>query len=155
MRGRPLPASARSLACALCLLVAGAHPAVAQTGANVLVVANAAAPGSADLANYYAQKRQVPAEQVLTLPMPVSEEISRAAFTLQIEKPLADWLTAHSAQDRILYIVLMKGVPIIVCTGLYDATMAAKFPPAARSVPILEKPVSPERLHEVLQAALG
>jgi CheY-like chemotaxis protein len=48
----------------------------------------------------------------------------------------------------------LKSVPIIVCTGLYDSTLAAKFPPTPRTLPILEKPVSAERLHEVLQAAL-
>jgi CheY-like chemotaxis protein len=49
----------------------------------------------------------------------------------------------------------MKGVPIIICTGLYDGTLAAQFPPARQTLPILEKPVSAERLHEVLEAALA
>ena len=112
MRGRPLRASPRSLVCALSLVALCAHRVAAQSGANVLVVANGSQPGSADLAGYYAQKRQIPAEQIVRLQTAAAEDVSRAAFELQIEKPIADWLNAHSAQDRILYIVLTKGIPL-------------------------------------------
>ena len=33
-------------------------------------------------------------------------------YESQIERPIAEWLTTHSAQDRILYIVLAKDVPL-------------------------------------------
>ena len=33
-------------------------------------------------------------------------------YERQIERPIAEWITSHAAQDRILYIVLIKGVPL-------------------------------------------
>jgi uncharacterized protein (TIGR03790 family) len=94
--------------------------AAAQTGANVLVVTNAASAASNQIGDYYVRKRQVPGDQVLRLAMPAKEEIPRAAYEQQIERPIAEWLTAQSAQDRILYIVLTKDVPIRITgtTGL-------------------------------------
>jgi uncharacterized protein (TIGR03790 family) len=44
----------------------------------------------------------------------VSETIERADFERQIEIPIANWLTRNFAQDRILYIVLTKGIPLRV-----------------------------------------
>lgn len=111
----------RALVAALiACLAALAQPAAAQSGANVLVVANAQNPASIEIASYYAEKRHVPPDQILKVPMPATEEIARAAFETQIERPVADWLIAHAAQDRILYIVLTKGVPIRIAgtTGL-------------------------------------
>src|ERR1051325_11089304 len=80
--------------------------AAAQTAEHVLVVANDASPVSVQIADYYARKRSIPASQVLHLRAPVTEEIDRGTYTRTIEAPIAEWLTKHSAQDRILNIVL-------------------------------------------------
>lgn len=103
-----------------------ARPTAAQTGQNVLVVANSNSSPSIEIAEYYATKRQIPSEQILRIAVPVTEEISRPSYDAQIEKPIIEWLLAHSAQDRILYIVLTKGVPFRV-TGSSgaDGTVAS------------------------------
>jgi uncharacterized protein (TIGR03790 family) len=88
--------------------------AAAQTAEHVLVVANDASPVSVQIADYYARKRSIPSGQVLHLRAPVAEEIDRATYTHAIEAPIAEWLTKHSAQDRIRYIVLTKDVPLRV-----------------------------------------
>jgi uncharacterized protein (TIGR03790 family) len=44
----------------------------------------------------------------------LAEEIDRAVYELQIQAPIAGWLRQNSAQDRILYIVLTKGIPLRV-----------------------------------------
>ncbi|HOG27840.1 MAG TPA: TIGR03790 family protein [Vicinamibacterales bacterium] len=103
----------RLLSAVLAALVLAA-PALAQTGANVLVVANEAHPDSVRIAEYYAHSRSVPADQVLRIKAEVADEIERAAFNTQIQAPIANWLRQHAAQDRILYIVLAKGVPLRV-----------------------------------------
>jgi uncharacterized protein (TIGR03790 family) len=101
-------------------------PVAAQTGENVVVLANTASPASVEIADYYAQKRHVPADQVLRLKLPTTEEISRAVFSSDIERPVAEWLATHAAQDRILYIVLTKGVPLRVAgTGGQNGTVAS------------------------------
>ena len=97
---------------ALLLLPLCAPEARAQTGANVLVVYNTAVPGSIRIAERYAERRQVPAEQRLAVTTAATDEISRADFERQIQVPIAGWLNKHQAQDRILYIVLAKGLPL-------------------------------------------
>jgi uncharacterized protein (TIGR03790 family) len=94
-----------------------AATAAAQSGANVLVVANASNPVSVQIAQHYARARSIPAENVIaltTLPADVSEAVSRPVYERLIERPIADWLSLHSAHDRILYIVLTKGIPLRV-----------------------------------------
>ena len=103
-----------SLVLAICALLADAlgSSASAQTAANVLVVANAASAASIEIAEYYASRRAVPPDQVLRLQLPTTDEIARTQYDSQVERPITEWLMRHSAQDRILYIVLTKGVPL-------------------------------------------
>ena len=89
-----------------------ASPAFAQDGANVLVVVNTASPVSAPIAARYVRARSIPGPNVLRLITTTNEEIDRAQYERQIERPIAEWLTSHAAQDRILYVVLIKGVPL-------------------------------------------
>lgn len=101
-------------------------PAAAQTGQNVLIVANGSSPASLEIADYYAAKRQVPSDQIVRISTPVAEEISRQTYEQQIELPVLEWLLAHAAQDRILYIVLTKGVPLRISgTGGTNGTMSS------------------------------
>src|SRR6185503_18104984 len=89
----------------------------AQTGANVLVVANGANPASVRIAEEYARGRGVPPEQVLKLervPPDPPEAINAQAYQLAIQAPIARWLARNAAFDRILYIVLTKGIPLRV-----------------------------------------
>ena len=97
---------------AIAMVLGVTHTAVAQDGANVLVVVNTASAVSAPIAARYLRARLIPAEQVVRLTTAVGDEIERAQYERQIERPIADWITSHDAQDRILYIVLIKGVPL-------------------------------------------
>ncbi|MEO7790009.1 MAG: TIGR03790 family protein [Vicinamibacterales bacterium] len=97
---------------ALLLLPWCALEARAQTGANVLIVYNTAVEGSRRIAERYAERRQVPAEQSLGVTTVTTDEISRPDFERQIQSPIAGWLNQQQAQDRILYIVLAKGLPL-------------------------------------------
>jgi uncharacterized protein (TIGR03790 family) len=96
-----------------CLALSVPATAQAQSGANVLLVANAGSPDSLRLAEAYARTRSVPREHLVSVALdPGVEEVDRGVYERQIESPVAQWLTRNSAQDRILYIVLMKGVPL-------------------------------------------
>ena len=109
MTRTPLPLLA---ALALWLLAA---PAIAQTGDNVLLVVNQASPDSIRVAEHYARVRAVPQAQVLRITVDATaDEIDRSAFVNQIQNPIATWIRRNSAQDRILFIVLTKGVPLRV-----------------------------------------
>ena len=87
----------------------------AQSGVNVLVVTNAADADSIRIGDYYASHRGVPATQVLALqrlPAKPPDAIERVAFEAAIQLPVANWLSANDAQDRIHYIVLTRGIPL-------------------------------------------
>lgn len=113
------------LIAALCLAVSQVE-ARAQTGENILLVANALSQPSDEISEYYSRKRAVPGDQVLRLPMPLSEEIERADYETKIEQPIARWIVTHAAHDRILYIVLTKDVPLrIAGTGGQNGTVSS------------------------------
>ncbi len=70
--------------------------------------------------------RGVPPDQVLRVKLEVADEIDRPVFDAQVQAPIARWLQQHSAQDRILYIVLTKGIPLrIKGTPGRDGTVAS------------------------------
>src|SRR5215467_351063 len=78
----------------------------AQSAANVLLVVNDSSPASVEIGNYYAQKRGIPAGNIIRLQLPPSESLERPDYERQLENPIGTWLTRNFAQDRILYIVL-------------------------------------------------
>ena len=89
--------------------------ALAQSGANVVVVANDSNDASIQIAERYAQVRSLPPDHVIrlkNLAADAPEAISRVGYERFIEHPIADWFNRHGAHDRILYIVLTKGIPI-------------------------------------------
>ena len=104
-----------TLVVTLALLFAGApSDAAGQSGENVLVVAHGGRPDSLRIAEHYARGREISADQIVRLELPpdVGDEIARRDFDQLIQNPLANWLTRHAAQDRILFIVLTRGVPL-------------------------------------------
>ena len=105
------------------LTAAGAR---AQSGGNVLVVASNTVPGSVEIAQRYAAARTVPEDQLLRLKTSAAEQITRAEFEREIQAPIARWLAKYSRQDRILYIVLTRGIPLrIAGTAGRNGTVAS------------------------------
>ncbi len=99
--------------CAVCLVI-WPPPVSAQDGTNVLVVVNEASEVSARIAARYADVRTVPADNIVRLKTETTDDITRAQYEGEIERPIGAWITRHAAQDRILYIVLTKGIPLRV-----------------------------------------
>jgi uncharacterized protein (TIGR03790 family) len=122
---------------ALVMLVgAGAWgTSAAQPGEEVVVVYNSRVPESKEIAEHYAQCRQVPASQVIGFALTTSENISRREFHDALQQPLAKALdskklwrigrvslpatTNHPArvekrvvESKIRYAVLCYGVPL-------------------------------------------
>ena len=108
------------------MLLAGCHRAHAQSAENVAVVINDASAGSQRIGEHYVRKRAIPQPNVIHIRTSVDEEIPRTVYAATIEQPIGAALTKAGLQDRILYIVLTKGVPIRVAgtTGL-DGTVAS------------------------------
>lgn len=92
---------------------------------SVAVLYNSASPDSKSLAAYYAQMRKIPEDNLIGLPLPDLEEMSRADFEKKLREPLVQefdtrkwWTRAKNAQgqavplnSKIRVLVCMRGVP--------------------------------------------
>src|SRR5579864_1902289 len=108
------------------LVLSVAAPATAQTADNVLLVVNDASAPSAEIGAYYARQRQLALDHVVHLRTLETDGIVRRDYERQIEGPIGAWLLAHRLQDRVLFIVLTKGVPLRVeGTGGLNGTVAS------------------------------
>jgi uncharacterized protein (TIGR03790 family) len=107
-----------------------AHGSV--TPERVIIVANANEMESVALAEFYAQQRNIPAANIIALPLPSAETIPLSSFVNDIFNPLrealltTDWIRGvpRNVKDRygrdealivghrIGYLVLCKGVPL-------------------------------------------
>ncbi|MFM2295146.1 MAG: hypothetical protein RLZZ350_1559 [Verrucomicrobiota bacterium] len=80
---------------AAALLLVSQAGFAANPGDEVIVVYNTRVPESKMVADHYAEVRAVPTNQVWGFDLPVTEEISRAVFTSELQQPLAKKLTAE------------------------------------------------------------
>lgn len=120
--------SAGRIIAAVALVLGTSGELYAQTGQNVLIIANAAGADSVRIAEYYAGKRAVPAEQVMKLEgleADPPDGIDRQQFERLIQAPIARWLARNQAQDRILFIVLTKGIPLRIHQGTLARSAAS------------------------------
>ncbi len=116
-------------------------PMANDLAAHLLVVYNTNDPDSQGLAQYYASKRGIPAERVLAISSPITEEITRAQFEDTIRAPVVaylcqkDWMARVPQRVRvgdryfdllvatrndIWAIVLMRGVPLKIAPDPSD-----------------------------------
>jgi uncharacterized protein (TIGR03790 family) len=72
----------------------------AGRGDEVIVIYNSRVPESKAVAEYYAQKRQVPANQVFGFRLSTGAEMSRAEYIEELQNPLAKAL-----KDRDLWTI--------------------------------------------------
>ena len=94
---------------------------------ETLVIYNSNDPDGQALATYYASKRGIPADHVISLDCPVTEEISRDDYDRTIAGPLRKqferrrWWTLDKANatrvvisNKIRFIALIRGMPLKV-----------------------------------------
>jgi uncharacterized protein (TIGR03790 family) len=114
---------------------------VEDLAAHLLVVYNTNDPDSPGLAHYYATRRNIPAERVLAISCPITEEITRAQYDDTIRSPIVsyltqkDWMARESERVRvgnrfmdllvatrndIWAIVLIRGVPLKIAPDPSD-----------------------------------
>ena len=136
----------RFLMAVVALMVAGSGARAAGLGDSVVVVYNKNLRDSKKLAEYYAEKRDVPAKQLFAVDVSAtSEQITRAEFREKIQKPLFDWLVREKlitlpklsraettnapfrpiTDASIRYIVLCYGIPLTIVrdTSVVEAGM--------------------------------
>lgn len=94
------------------LTLAAAASLVAQTGENVVLVVNRNAAESREIAEYYRQRRSVPAQNVCSIATTSEEEIRWDIYETQIEQPIANCLKNAGLVEKALYLVTTLGVPL-------------------------------------------
>ncbi len=67
----------------------------AESGDTVLVIYNAAMPSSKEVAQHYAERRNVPSNQILGLNLPENEVISRGDFNGRLLKPVIEFVETN------------------------------------------------------------
>jgi uncharacterized protein (TIGR03790 family) len=94
--------------------LAQAVPAVvhAQSAENVAVVINEASDASIRVGEYYARQRGIPAENIIRIRTSLEDGIDPSEYGATIDTPIAAALARERLQDRILYLVLTKGIPL-------------------------------------------
>ena len=101
-------------AVALAMVLVSPVPLAAQSAENVAVVINDDSPASQRVGEYYVTRRAIPLANVIRIRTSGEETIDRAQYAATIQAPIAAAIAARGLQDRVLYIVLTKGVPIRV-----------------------------------------
>jgi uncharacterized protein (TIGR03790 family) len=132
-----------------CAAAAAGEPGM-NLAARTVILVNSREPESVELGKFYATRREIPADNLVALPMPEEESITRQQFVDEIWQPLQDelvrrgWLTgvvessrdaagrkrARFSSQRIAYLVTCRGTPLKI---QQDATLAVEE--AAKKVP--------------------
>jgi uncharacterized protein (TIGR03790 family) len=118
----------------------------AELTSRVIVVANRSSADSAKVAAKYAERRGIPKDNVIALPMSMAETITWREFIDTIHQPLQDelirkgWIDAVASDlkdrfgrrrvvpsgHRISYLVVCRGVPLKID---HDANLYVPLPP--------------------------
>jgi uncharacterized protein (TIGR03790 family) len=107
------------------LTVSFPWPGYADTGADVVVIYNTRMPGSKDVGEHYARRRNVPTNQVWGFDLSASEAITRTEYVDTIQTPILKrleesklWIWQEGADPhrklasaRVKYAALCYGVP--------------------------------------------
>ena len=91
--------------------------------AEILIVANKDVKESLDVAKHYAEKRKVPAANILELSLPKSEDITRADYDAKLAGPIREVL---AKAENIRVILTMYGVPLRVGPRTLNGVEQAK-----------------------------
>ena len=136
------------LALLMCLAATSAF-ARNSLSAATLVLFNSNDPESEELALYYAQKRDIPPDQIVGLSCPASEQITRADFDRTIATPLREkmesngwWKTARVEGNKkavvetsIRFVAIMRGMPLKIAAdpSIRPPADTRNIPPAISS----------------------
>ncbi len=99
---------------------------------NVVVIATRRSPDSVSIAQYYAQKRELPATHVFIIDCVPQEEVSLAEYRDTIERPVMELLRQRQLTERVDFLVLTKGIPLRIREGGFSVDSALMSAPLKR-----------------------
>jgi uncharacterized protein (TIGR03790 family) len=89
---------------------------LAQDIPPVAVIYNTNYANGYQIAEYYSQKRNIPAQNLIGLPLSTDEVISKEYYYTMIRDPLKAELESRGIRDKIKYLVTTKGMPLKIRT---------------------------------------
>ena len=98
----------------LLALLAAPHRALALAAADLVVVFNVNVPGSKTVADYYADKRQVPRDNLVGVLVTAGEDMSRQDYDQKLVPPVRARVEKLKAQGKNPAILLVYGIPLRV-----------------------------------------
>ncbi len=81
---------------------------------RVLIVVNSNSADSQEIGEYYRQMRNIPAGHVVTITATTNQSIAESDYYTDVRDPIRDHIQANGLQEKILYIVTTRGVPLKV-----------------------------------------
>ncbi len=98
----------------LLAFLAAPHRALALSAADLVVVFNANVPGSKTVADYYADKRKVPKDNLVGVLVPAGEDMSRQDYDQKLAPLVRDRVEKLKAQGKNPAVLLVYGIPLRV-----------------------------------------
>lgn len=95
-------------------------PVTALAPADLIVVYNRNLPESRAVARYYAEKRQVPPENLLAVDVSGGEGMNREDFEERLARPVRDKARQFQAEGRQPAVLLVYGLPLRVDDALFS-----------------------------------
>jgi len=80
---------------------------------RVLIVINSNSADSVEIGTYYKLMRNVPDENVVTISAGTGTFISRDRYLSTIRDPVRDHIAARGLEDKLLYVVTTRGIPLM------------------------------------------
>jgi uncharacterized protein (TIGR03790 family) len=102
-----------NLLAAVALLMA-TGPTWALSPDQIALVVNRAVPKGMELAQFYAQARNIPRDQIITLDLPTIEDVSFDRYERDVTPVVRRFLREHHLEQKITCLVTFYGVPLRV-----------------------------------------
>ncbi|MCZ2340215.1 MAG: TIGR03790 family protein [Bacteroidales bacterium] len=99
--------------------------ALALEPAQVVVVYNSSVPASREVAEHYRAKRNIPAANLIGIPLPDRESIERLDYERRIAAPLREQL--QSRKNQVKALLLIYGMPLRIGDVIPNAEEKAKL----------------------------
>lgn len=120
------PAATAGLLAVLLGALAPSLGAESLTPSSVLLIVNQQSDESRRIGQHYAAVHGLGDEQVVRLDVPADDEVARAVYERTLEAPVAAHIARHRLHDRVLVLVVTKGVPLrIAGTRGRDGTVSS------------------------------
>lgn len=101
--------------------------AAALLPSEIAIVAALGDRESERLAEYYAQERGIPSENICKVVLPKGETISREKWRWAVRPEIRKWLTDHDPQQQIRCLVTVWGVPLRIGRAEKDSPALARY----------------------------